>query len=355
MHPLRAVFAIAVVPVTVPLTLAIGLGAASTVLIPTADLGFQPAENHEVTRDYGIQIDFELGDLTVIADGQDMSEMVPGDFEGTGELRMQVQDKFVSSGGGRALELIRTFAEIEASMEAAGESQDMDGSDELEGKTVRFVWNEDEGAYDVDYHECEGDEATLDSISADMDLSVLLPGKAVEEGEVWTVPAEKIGSVLLFGGNLEDDGSGDETAAMIQAELAPQIEAMMADFEISCEYQGEREEDGVRVGVVALTLAGEGEIDLEPVILGVLDAQEMPMEIDVSFESALLELSFEGKGEVLWSIEGGLLHAFDMGADMELLADIDVGVDAGGESHDMQAEVELLGRGTWSVRTGGDD
>ena len=88
MHPLRAVFAIAVVPVTVPLTLAIGLGAASTVLIPTADLGFQPAENHEVTRDYGIQIDFELGDLTVIADGQDMSEMVPGDFEGTGELRL---------------------------------------------------------------------------------------------------------------------------------------------------------------------------------------------------------------------------------------------------------------------------
>jgi hypothetical protein len=87
------------------------------------------------------------------------------------------------------------------------------------------------------------------------------------------------------------------------------------------------------------------------VVLAVLEAQEMPMEVDVSFDSARLNLTFDGKGELLWNLAGGVLHAFDMGADVELVADIDVAVDAGGESHEMQAEVELIGRGTWTVRT----
>ena len=343
MQPLRTKLAFAVLPLALA-------------AVPwSADLGFQPPEDSKVTRDFSIEVDFELGDLTVIADGQDMSEMVPGDFEGKGELRMQIQDHFVRSGGGRALELIRTFASMEASMEAMGESQDMDGSDELEGKSVRFVWNEDEGDYDVSYHECEGDESTLQSIGADMDLSVLLPGKSVSVGDVWTVPAEEIGSVLTFGSKLEDDESGDEMAMLLKEAMSGQFEAMLQAFKVSCEYQGEREVDGAKVGVIGLTLVGEGELDLEPMIRAALDAQEMPVEIDVSFDSASLSLSIEGKGELLWNLERGLLHAFDMGADMELVADLDVAVDAQGESHEMQAEAELLGRGTWKVRTPSGD
>ncbi|HVS19323.1 MAG TPA: hypothetical protein VMT18_12030 [Planctomycetota bacterium] len=343
MHPLRSTLAFVVLPVA--------LAAAPW----SSDLGFHPPDDSKVTREYSIQFDFELGDLTMIADGQDMSEMVPGDFEVTGELRLQVDDHFVRSGGGRALELIRTYAEIVANMEAAGESQDFEGADKLEGKTVRFLWNEDESDYDVAFHESEGDESALQAISADMDLSVLLPGKAVEVGDVWTVPAEEIGSVLMFGGDLDDQESGDEMGALMKRELGPQFDAMLADFKISCEYRGEREEGGVRVGVIGLTLAGEGELDLEPVILAAMEVQELPMEIDLSFNSALLEMSFEGKGELLWNLKNGMLHAFDMGADMEFAADINVAMDAGGESHEMQAEVEVLGRGTWKVRTPGGD
>jgi hypothetical protein len=316
-----------------------------------AELGFQPPEGSKVTRDYSIAIDFELGDLTVIADGQDMSEMMPGDFDGKAELSMQTQDHFVRSAGGRALELIRTFASIEASMEAGGESQDMDGSDDLEGKTVRFLWNEEENDYDVAYHECEGEESDLKSVGADMDLSVLLPERAVEVGDVWTVGADQIAAVLLFGSKLEDDEPEDAMFQTLMAEIEPQLTAMMEGFKLTCEYKGERDESGVKVGVIGLDLVGEGELDLEPVIRAVMDSQELPIQVDLSFDAATLGLSIAGKGELFWNVQRGLLHAFDLGADVELAVDLDVGVDAEGESHEMQAEVELLGRGTWKVRT----
>jgi len=339
MQPRRAALAL----VTLPLLLA----AAPFV----ADLGFEPPDDSKVTRDYSIELDFELGDLTVIADGQDMSEMVPSDFDGKAELKMQTKDHFVRSGGGRVLELIRTFVTIEASLEAAGESQEMDGSDDLEGKTVRFLWNEDESAYDVAYHECEGEESDLASIGADMDLSVLLPQRAVEVGDVWTVGADEIAAVLLFGAQIEDDGSEDAMFQTMMAEIEPQIEAMLAGFKLSCEYKGERDEGGIKVGVIGLDLAGEGEMDLEPMIRAIMESQELPVQVDLSFDAASMALSVAGKGELRWNLERGLLHAFDLGSDIELAVELDVGVNAEGQSHEMQAEVELLGRGTWKVRT----
>lgn len=332
-----------------PVFLALPLVLAAAPLV--AELGFQPPEGAKSTRDYSIELDFELGDLTVIADGQDMSEMVPGDFEGTGELRMQTQDHFVRSGGGRALELIRTFASVEASLEAAGESQDVEETNELEGKSVRFLWNEEESDYDVAWHECEGEDSTLQSISADMDLSVLLPDRAVEVGDVWSVEAGEIGSVLLFGGNLENEESGEEMERLLMNELQPQLAKLLETFKISCEYKGEREEAGAKLGVIGVDLTGEGELDLEPVIRAVMDAQDLPVQVDLSFDAANLGLSFTGKGELLWNVERGLLHAFDLGADLELAVEVDVAVDAEGQSHEMQAEVEILGRGTWKVRT----
>lgn len=338
----RSALAIVSLPLLVPL-----VWAAAPLI---AELGFQPPEDSKVTRDYSIAFDVELGDITVIADGQDMSEMVPSDFEGSGELKMQTQDHFVKAGGGRALELIRTFASFDGSFEAGGESEEMGDAGELEGKTVRFLWNEEAGDYDVAFHECEGEESTLEGIGADMDLSVLLPDKAVEVGDVWTVEAAKLGSVLLFGHEIEPP-TDDPVGQALASELEPQLTKLLEGFKISCEYKGEREEEGVKLGVIAVDLVGEGELDLEPVIRAAMDSQELPVEVSLSFDSAALNVSVTGKGELLWNVERGLMHAFDLGSDVELGVDIDVGVDAEGETHEMQAEVELLGRGTWKVRT----
>lgn len=315
-----------------------------------AGLAFAPAADTTVTRQHTFQLDFELGDISVVVDGQDFSEMIPGDFEATVDSKVEMRDTFVSSGGGRALELIRTFVSIEAEVEAMGESQEMDDADKMVGKSVRFQWNEDDGDYDVSYHECEGDEDDLDSLSADMDLSVLLPGREVAAGDTWTVPTDKLRTLLMLD-KLTDSVPDDEMGQIVAAELFPQFDSMLESFKVSCEYKGEREVDGRSVGVIAVDLLGEGLVDLESVIVAAIESQNAGMDIDLSVNTAELTIGMTGKGELLWDLKAGLLRSFDLSADLEIGGSLSLDADAAGESHAMEGEVELLGRGSWKIRT----
>jgi hypothetical protein len=316
----------------------------------SADLDFKPEDGSKAKRHYSVELDFELGDITVVADGQDLSEMVPGDFEATVEIKVQTNDHFVRTAGGRPLELIRTFDALEGEVSGMGESQPIDGLGDLVGKSVRFLWNEDDEDYDVSYHEGEGDADMLTALAADMDLSVLLPGRSVAEGDTWTVSAEALEKILLFGTH-PDTSDADEMAQLIEAELVPQFEKLMESFETTCEFKGEREVEGRKLGVIALNMHGEGVIDLEPVILAAVEAQDAGVEIDMDIQAAQLKLSFTGKGEALWDMSRGILSGFDLGADMEFVMDLALSADVQGESHELEADAELLGRGVWKVRT----
>ena len=87
---------------------ALSLTAAATPWID--DLAFGPADDTKVVREHSFEADFELGDISIVVDGNDLSENVPGDFEASLETNLEVSDHFVSSGDGRALDLIRTRA-----------------------------------------------------------------------------------------------------------------------------------------------------------------------------------------------------------------------------------------------------
>jgi hypothetical protein len=317
-----------------------------------ADVSFRPVDDSKVTRTYSIDLEFELGDLSVVVDGQDVSEMVPADFEGTTELMMKVTDHFVRSAGGRPLELIRSYEEMNGEASAMGESQSMDGFDALEGKQVRFVWDEEDEDYTVSFHECEGDTSDLEGLTPDTDMLALLPGKEIAEGDTWTVDARELGSVILFGAKPESDDA--EFDQMFESEIWPQLEALLEDFTTTCEFKGEREEDGRKVGVVAVTMHGEGTLDLAALILQAAQIDAGEMQVDIDVEAADLNLVVDAKGELLWDLAGGHLHAFDLDADMEFSAEVAVTADVGGESHSADADAELSGRGTWKVRPGGE-
>jgi len=317
-----------------------------------ADVSFRPADDSRVSRTYAIDLEFELGDLSVVVDGQDVSEMLPADFQGTTELVMKVTDHFVRSAGGRPLELIRSYEEMSGETSAMGESQSMDGFDALEGKQVRFVWDEDEEDYEVSFHESEGDLADLEGLSPDADLLALLPGREVAEGDTWTVDARELGSVFLFGSKMETDD--EEFDQMFESEIWPQLEAMLEDFSTTCEYKGEREEGGRKVGVVAVNMHGEGVLDLAALILSAAQIDAGEMQVDIDVEVAELTMSVDAKGELLWDLAGGHLRAFQLDADMEFSAEVAVTADVGGESHSADADAELSGRGTWKVRPGGE-
>jgi len=323
-------------------------------LQPRGDnVAFHPEDGSSLSKEYGIDFTFSIGDITAYADGQDLSESVPADFELVGDTSMVVTDKYVETVGGRPLQLIRTFDSMEMYWEAMDDSGDAEEFSELEGKSVKFVWNEEDEAYDVSYHESEGDEELLQGLGVDMDLRALLPEGEVSEGDTWTVAARQLASVIFYGTNFEDlDMSLDDEdiGPLIESELLPQIENLMEGFSGECEYLGRADVDGTSIGRIGLKIAGEGTIDLVGFIERVLE-QQMPqeMEFDASVDEASIELSMDGEGELRWDLDAGHLHDYEMSSEMEILVDVYISIDVGGESHELEASIEVLGDGSWTA------
>ena len=145
-------------------------------------------------------------------------------------------------------------------------------------------------------------------------------------------------------------GDGEEIAELFSAEINPQLMELMDSFEAQCEYAGTRDVDGRTLGVIAVTLNGEGDIDLTGVINGLAESQLPPeFEVDLSIDEAAITIILEGEGELLWDIEAGLFYSYDLIAEIELLADVALSVDAMGETHDLEASAEVLGEMTWSA------
>lgn len=312
------------------------------------DVSFHPSDGSDVTRRYSVDLDFEMGDLSITADGQDISEMVPTDqMNGGAKLAMKVTESFVRTVEGKPLELIRSFEEMSGEAGPEGNKEAIEDFDKLQGKRVRFLWNEDEGDYDVSYHESEGDEEELEGLLPDMDLRALLPGKAVSAGDTWSVDARQLSSVLLFGN--EPKLGEDEMDQVVQSALVPQLEALMDQFKTNCEYLGERVVDGHKVGAVAVTLHGEGSLDLSQLILEAVRMQAGENQVDIDVSTAKLNVTFDSKGELLWDLEQGHLRAFDMTGDADLSIEISASADVGGESHSGDFDADASLTGTWKV------
>ena len=323
-------------------------------LEPRADnVSFHPEDGSSLAKDYGIEFTFVLGDITAYIDGQDLSESVPADFELVGDTSLTITDQYVETLDGKPLQLIRTFDSMEMYWEAMDESGDAEEFAELEGKSVKFEWNEDDEAYDVSFHESEGDEDLLEGLGIDMDLRALLPEDEVSQGDSWTVEARALGSIIFFGTdfeNLDFSMDDDDVGPLIESELVPQLESLADGFSADCEYLGSAEEDGTTLGVIGLAIKGEGSIDLVGLIEQIIEDQ-MPegMEIDASVDEASIAIAMEGEGELRWDLGAGHMHDYEMSSELEILVDVYIEIDVGGEAHEIEASVEILGEGTWTA------
>ena len=197
------------------------------------DVSFRPENGSSLTKEYTIDLNIALGDITAYFDGQDLSESVPADFELLAELALSVTDEYVRTVEGIPHELIRTFDSMELYWEAADESGEAEDFGELEGKSVKFEWNEEDENYDVSYHESDGDEELLQGLGPDMDLRVLLPDGDVSEGDTWSIEADDLASVFFFGTNFEDMemGDGENAAPRVGKRRHWQLIALVRDLE----------------------------------------------------------------------------------------------------------------------------
>ena len=315
---------------------------------------FAPAKGATVTKTFENVAEFALEDLSILADGQDVGGMM-GPIEVTvrNEVTVTVTDVYGGVADGRPLTVERSFDKIEnnssaeISSEFANESQETPSESNLEGQTVVFTWNEEEGEYNVAFKDNEGDESLLEGLEENMDLRMFLPEGDVATGDTWKVDLKGLGAVVMPGGNLGYVPESTEEVDMGKFEdiLGDGFEDMLDDVlqgECECEYKGTRDEGGVTVAEIAIKLEVHSAVDLSEIILNVIDAiaemseEEAP---DLDIDAADLNLDYEGEGTLLWNMEQGIPYSFELSGDAEVA--LDFGITAEGSS--VEATIELSG------------
>ena len=96
-------------------------------------------------------------------------------------------DRCAAVEDGRVTKLVRTFEKLSEERDErivegeASEEQTAEAHSELQGETVEFTWDADEGEYSAEFEGGEGDSKLLEGLVAELDLCAFLPQGAVEE------------------------------------------------------------------------------------------------------------------------------------------------------------------------------
>jgi hypothetical protein len=339
---------------------ALGAGFAFTLGGAGEEIAFRPESGARVTKTFTLTGEFELDDLSLMVNGQDVSGMMPPvELSMKQRTTVEVTDVYRSFANGRLLELVRTYDVLAGSMDMLvspapdEEMPEMDSVSALEGRTVVFRWNADKDEYERSFEGEEGDAELLEDLDEDMDLRTFLPEGEIEVGDSWTVPLAALATIVMPGGNLgfrPEDMTIDDGAHEKFEELFGGFGERFADLlegDCTCTYKGTREEDGTRVAEIEIDLAIGTTIDLsemlDELIRTALEDGGMGEMIQFSIDGADLNLDFDGEGTLLWSLAAGRARAFHLSGDAIVGMDMVVGVEVEGESQDVDASVEFSG------------
>ena len=343
-----------------------GLALAPLLLAPGGavdGVGYQPKEGATATRAFLIETDLTLEDMSLEFDGQDMSEMAGKiDMAMKTSQALEVTDQYEVIADGRPAKLKRSFDKVETSSHITvsnpmvGDNEaDVPASSELEGATVLFSWNDSEEDFDVAFAEGEdGDEELLVGLLENMDLRGFLPGKEVSVGDTWKVPTDAVQNALRPGGDLKlkPESDSEDMTGMGDFSSDDLIESLEGEFE--AEYSGTREEEGVRVGVIQLTLKAKCARDMSDKAGAMRDkmAENMPPGIQMEITAFDGELSYDAEGELLWNLESGLPHALSVSGDMRMIIDMAMSVETPDGDQSMEQSLTFAGTQTITLTTG---
>lgn len=330
----------------VPLLLALTL--------PADDLSFHPAANAVSPKTLSVDLEMTIEDVSMTVDGQPMPMDDMGGMSDASlimNMVIGVTETYVETKNGKPLVLRRTFDKLQLDTEFGPETSEVDSFKDAEGKTVEFKWDEEEGAYKKSFHESDGDEDELADLDVDMDLRALLPGRKVDKGDTWEVPASKLGSVFLPGGMIaKNDGEDEDAFVKVKDALDEQFSSALKEFKVVCTYKGMRDEDGANVGEIGLSYDGKMDLDLGSLIEDVLQDQ-MP---DGSAPDirAKLSVGMKGEGTLLWNPVAGRMHSFKMQADGTIDMDMGATIPQGDMNHEISMTGRAGGKINWSLTPG---
>ncbi len=341
---------------TLALTL-LTLPCLATPLTPADAVKFGPKAGTVLQRVWTISNKASLDDMQVSVGGS--PQPMPGDMEmsQTMDSEIHVTDTLVEMRAGAPKVLKRTFdklsgtGSVSMSMPQVGDqSTDMSAESKLEGKTVKFTWNEESGEYDAAFDEGEGDSELLEKLVEDMDLRELLPTGEVSAGSTWTPSPNALRGLIAPGGGLAlipkaaEGGMGG--MGMGGMDRAGDLGGMLnEEFEgkVQAEYLGLREVEGAKYGEIKLTFEISTTADLTDEVAGM--AEEMPegmgsMEVD----HLDIEFSWNGEATILWNIEAGHVAGAEAHGEQSMRIDSGMKMSMGSQTMELETSMEMSGK-----------
>jgi len=277
-------------------------------------LSFDPVVDETLTKTFEQQYTMTLEDVVVTIMDQEL------ELDGTPESviesseRIVLIDTYGAVEDGRVARLERTFETLERERTSTneGEEEFFEESSDLEGVVVAFRWEDGEylSAFAEDFE--DEDEDLLEGLWFDADLSGFLPDGEVEEGDTWEPDYEVWRQLNEPGGDLTFlDEEGESTRDELDERLEENLEGT-----VECEFTGIREEDGMRVAVIEVTVETETEgTEVEDLTD---DAQADGAEVSSVTNSRTVSVETETEGELLWLIEEGRFLSFQGSGEAEI-------------------------------------
>jgi hypothetical protein len=329
-----------------------------------AMVNFAPAEGSVATKTFESIVELTLDSMDMTLNGQE-SPMVPDmDMSMTSKLKVAVTDEYVALRENAPKKLRRTFDDLGNSMsmsmqvEVMGNSNSSDktveSESELEGKTVVFTWNEDEGKYTKAFESEGEDEEQLEGVLEDMDLRALLPKGEVAEGDTWNIDVKGLLPILSPGGDLKLVPT--EADDMMEGGM-PGVGSMsdwigdLLEGEATGTFVGMREVDGVKVAVIKVEVDIQSARDMTSLVLDALENADMPPEVqNMEFEHVDVEFELEGEGELLWDASAGRARSFHMSGPTRVQMDMGMSIEVPGQgSMAIEQVMEMSGTSNISV------
>lgn len=328
----------------------------ATPLAPADKVKFGPAAGTKLQRTWTIANQASLDDMQVTSGGNPMP--MPGEMEmsQTMTTEIEVTDTIVELRAGAPKVLKRTFdklagaGSVSMSMPQMGDnSTDMTAKSELEGKSIKFAWNEDNGEYDVAFDGGEGDQDLLEKLVEDMDLRDFLPTTEVAAGATWSPSPNAVRHLVAPGGGLRltpkaaEGGMGGFGPGM---DRMGDLASMLTDeFEgkVEAEYKGLREVDGAKYGEITITFSVSTSADLTDEVSGM--AEEMPEGMG-SMEIGNVDIEFSWKGEatLLWDLESGHVASAEAHGEQSMRVDTGMKMTMGSQTMSIETSIEMSGK-----------
>jgi hypothetical protein len=327
-------------------------------------LTFHPEAGSTLSKTFQTTGEYSLDELSLMADGQDVGAFIGQvEFSLESGLTVEVQDVYKRVEDGRPLALLRTFERLEntTTLHASqmGEMPEIDVKSALEGKTVAFTWNAETSAYELAFHESEGEDELLEGLEEDMDLRYLLPEGEVEVDGTWELDIVDLLPLLMPGGDLhfesEDAEMDQEAMEMFEGMMGSLGDKVreLVDGKCVCTFKGVREEGGTRLGEIQLEIEASGTIDLREILHQLVETAmaEAPEEVEVDMDIGTAELSFEyeGEGVLLWNVTAGRAHDLSLTSEVTVGLKLTADFEAMGESHGVDASLGMSGEMVFEV------